>query len=76
MSEGNHKPEIASDQPRGRVSTEKTIWCGRCSHWDQRSSENGILKLWRKEGWKRTKRHGWVCPNCAKEKRRDERASL
>lgn len=49
-----------------RITTEKTIWCGMCAHWDQRPYERGLVKIWKREGWRLTRQHGWLCPSCAK----------
>ena len=53
---------------KGYISTEKTVWCGRCGDWDQRAlvEHGGHVKQWKKMGWMKTKEHGWVCPSCAK----------
>lgn len=50
---------------KGKISVEKTVWCGLCAHWDQRDNYNFIREI-RKIGWKQTKEHGWLCPECIK----------
>ena len=47
------------------ISTEKTIWCGVCSNWNQQGA-GGHVAHWRKAGWRRTKEHGWMCPACVR----------
>lgn len=57
---------------KGYVTTEHTVWCvgitdATCPNWDQVS---GRLKhceeIWRKLGWKKTRKYGWICPDCQK----------
>jgi hypothetical protein len=55
----------------GGITTEKTVWCGLCAEWHQTSAsgEPGcgtFLETIRGRGWKRTRKHGWLCPKCAK----------
>jgi hypothetical protein len=51
------------------ITTEKTVWCSVCSHWDTQPmmKHQGHTLVWRKQGWKKDKKHGWLCPKCAAE---------
>lgn len=58
------------DEPhnRGDITTEYTFWCGKCIYWEQISAaynKNEAIKEARSQGWKLTKKDGWVCPWCA-----------
>lgn len=50
----------------GTITTERTIWCGSCAEWDQKSDEPRMAAAWRKAGWRLTRKRGWLCPACAK----------
>ncbi|NWL87572.1 hypothetical protein DMN77_08135 [Paenibacillus sp. 79R4] len=52
----------------GYISSEFTVWCGKCSKWEQVStiSKTFAAKEFTKSGWRKTKEHGWVCPSCKK----------
>jgi len=50
---------------RGRVTREATYWCGLCVHWDQQPFQWRLDRVMRKNGWRMTRDHGWVCPKCA-----------
>lgn len=45
---------------KGNITSQKTMWCGKCSHWEVIDN----VKHARSIGWKLTKEHGWVCPFC------------
>ena len=50
------------------ITTEYTIWCQRCAHWEQRQSKNRdtFAKSARKMGW--CIRGGkTMCPDCIEE---------
>lgn len=55
----------------GRITTEYTVWCGHpdCApEWDQNTaSKAGCIRRWKQQGWRQTKKHGWVCPRHAEE---------
>jgi len=53
----------------GTISTEHTIWCGRCWVWKQESSPTvrAMMEIARKRGWKSMNYYGWCCPACVKE---------
>lgn len=59
------------DKPRGSISREYTAWCGVCEYWDQTAARNitDAIKDFKRDGWKNTRKRGWVCPKCMKEKR-------
>lgn len=47
------------------ITHERTIWCYRCSHWEQRTSKStrSFTRAARKQGW--CIREGkTVCPEC------------
>lgn len=52
----------------GRITTEWTVWCGRCAVWETNDVIHGkkseFIAGIRNSGWKRTKSDGWVCPDC------------
>ena len=51
---------------RGTITTQHTIWCGRCTRWDQASGRVPTLtKEWKLRGWTHTQKDGWICPTCA-----------
>ena len=51
---------------KGRIVTRKEIWCGVCSHWEMLDFTQSISvkKELRDNGWKHTRKHGWLCKNC------------
>ncbi len=56
----------------GKITTEYTFWCGHgdCCRWDQFSEGKKVssaIKVARRQGWKRTRSEGWICPDCADE---------
>ncbi len=55
---------MEESKAKGRISIQKTIWCGGCAEWDQRSGEPRLSRIWRKEGWVLTRAYGWLCPKC------------
>jgi hypothetical protein len=52
---------------RGYISTQKTVWCGgpNCSQWEQVAAGRHI-QTWKRHGWKKTRKEGWLCPKCVK----------
>lgn len=50
---------------KGAITTEKVVWCGVCAHWDRQPAAADRVAKWRRAGWRRTEKHGWVCPTCA-----------
>ena len=55
--------------PRGVIITEHFPTCGKCLEgfvdyraWPETKSQ--LVSGLRKHGWKYTKGHGWVCPEC------------
>lgn len=59
---------MLDDPFEGYISTEFTVWCGKCGHWNQISGRKTVaIKEWKRMGWKRFKAPiGWVCPTCNK----------
>lgn len=53
---------------KGHITTEFTVWCGKCTEWFQDSYPSLAIakKGFKKLGWVDTKEHGWLCPNDAK----------
>jgi hypothetical protein len=49
---------------KGGITTEKTVWCGICNQWEQ-AGAGGHVKRFKHEGWRRSKKYGWLCPVCA-----------
>lgn len=59
---------IDENHPPGHVTVERTMWCGICARWDQESADKKgyFVRLMMNRGWKRVKRRGWICPDCAR----------
>jgi hypothetical protein len=51
--------------PRLDITTEYTVWCGGCNHWEQfpHPNKRTAEKRWRKEGW-RIRGKDTLCPEC------------
>ncbi len=45
---------------KGYISSQKTVWCGKCVEWEYIDNTKNARQL----GWKLTKKYGWVCPSC------------
>ena len=47
------------------ITSEKTVWCSRCSKWEQQDANQfqKSIKAW---GWTSVKRK-WLCPDCSKQ---------
>ncbi|MCY7487923.1 hypothetical protein [Paenibacillus alvei] len=56
----------------GWISTEFTVWCGKCHSCHQESTPNKIeaVEKFKRHGWKLKKAYGWTCPNCVSEEKR------
>ena len=53
--------------PKGYITTEKTVWCGRCNRWQQEPI--GTHKQsWKERGWQYTRNQGWLCNVCFKKR--------
>jgi hypothetical protein len=48
---------------RGYISTQLTVWCGRCYEWEYLEAKKKLdAALEAKDrGWKFTRQYGWVC---------------
>jgi len=68
MTDDAGKDIDIAKQRRGWISHEKTVWCGKCAEWYQSSNFKGFTKEIREGGWRLTRKHGWLCPECSKEK--------
>lgn len=55
---------------KGYISPEYTFWCGVCGQWERYHDRTKKLAKVsaREDGWSATKKQGWVCPACSKEK--------
>ena len=55
----------------GSITTEHTVWCGHpdCVEWLQLSDKKFSKVIYRL-GWRRTKKYGWLCPECAEKQRK------
>ena len=54
----------------GRILIRLTIWCGGDCVWGEdlkATSKIQAHKEAKAKGWKLTRSHGWLCPDCAKE---------
>jgi hypothetical protein len=49
---------------QGYIGKYYTVWCGRCTRWDDVPADRRPEKIARKMGWKSSKEYGWLCPNC------------
>lgn len=60
---------MSEEHFRGYISTEHTVWCGRCDVWDQLAEHTlkGTIQEVQKAGWRRSRKYGWLCPDCVKE---------
>lgn len=56
----------------GFISTEHTVWCGNCMKWEQVSTSRQQFaeKQFRQNGWRKTKKRGWVCKECYQKMRK------
>ena len=56
---------------RGHISKEHTAWCGRCSDWHQFATSriSEFKKEIQKLGWVQSSTSGWLCPQCARERK-------
>lgn len=54
---------------KGEISREHTIWCGLCAEWWRYAArtKSEMTRYATRSGWKKTKKHGWICPRCVKE---------
>ena len=53
---------------KGRIQVDAVIDCGICDvavGWSE-TGQREAAKLAREDGWIYTKRHGWICSDCAK----------
>ena len=62
-----HTFEAKTAMTKGTMTTEFTVWCGCCDIWEQVSAESKTetANTVKKQGWRRTKTHGWMCPKCS-----------
>lgn len=51
---------------KGYISRQHTVWCGVCSCWEQvdENRKQDAIKRFRRNGWKQTRQHGWLCHHC------------
>lgn len=49
----------------GNITTEHTVWCSRCVHWEQYDYrlKSKFIKYIESTGWRLVKSL-WVCPDC------------
>jgi hypothetical protein len=54
--------------PRLAITSEYTIWCELCSHWEQvpRRNKRVAEEGWRKQGWG-CRGKATLCPDCMKQ---------
>lgn len=59
---------MGTEDPKGSISTEHTVWCGDCVKWVQMAIGHmpSFKQAIKKEGWKNTKARGWLCRKCSK----------
>lgn len=60
-----------SEQPKetywGKVTSDVTVWCGECGHWQEEEATKQIaVARFKEDGWRQHKRLGWLCPECAR----------
>jgi len=50
---------------KGHISVQHTVWCGVCNRWEQHDGpKKECVDEWKREGWRRSRKFGWVCPAC------------
>lgn len=59
--------EEEREYPKGKISHQATVWCGRCSAWEYVGNYGSPAQDARDAGWKMTMADGWICPACLKE---------
>ena len=48
----------------GMMTTQQTVWCGWCHHWDTVSGgKRGAAEEFRRSGWSKSGGK-WLCPGC------------
>ncbi len=53
--------------PKGRMTSEFTVWCHHCAEWWQTAEAHGRKRagqLAKDKGWAYTRAFGWLCPEC------------
>jgi hypothetical protein len=59
----------AAPKPPGRIRLYLDVWCGgeKCDRWEHLEStkKRTAAAEARAKGWKFTRAHGWLCPDCA-----------
>ncbi len=58
-----------ADFIKGHISTEHTVWCGRCPNWELLAEHTvrSMISAVKSIRWKTHKTWGWLCPYCVKE---------
>lgn len=58
------RPEI--EHPKGYINLRATAWCGGCYSWlDLGTGKlSTAVKMAVAQGWKKTKKRGWLCHTC------------
>ena len=54
---------------KGKVSTGYTVRCGKCEaqhQLDNMSRKSEFHIQIEREGWRKTREYGWICPACRK----------
>lgn len=62
------RPAPEPSQPgKGYITREYTVWCGRCEEWyqDTARSIKEVQPKFIQMGWSKTRKHGWLCPECS-----------
>ncbi len=68
-------------RPRGQLQIGFSIYCGKCTVSSQSfphlriRNRADVLTSVRKDGWKKTSRHGWICYLCAEESNPQKKAT-
>ena len=54
---------------KGHFVTMVSVWCGLCVEWVELDEvkKRKCAKQAKQAGWRLTRKHGWLCPRCAKE---------
>lgn len=55
---------------KGRMTTEHTVWCRWCGDYTQEAipTKHDMAQVVKSQGWKLTKKEGWVCPACIRDR--------
>lgn len=63
---------ISGKSIRGKITTQHTVWCACCNHWeyvgDASTDRKEAILLATSQGWNYLEGVGWLCPDCKKKR--------